>query len=223
MGVGRDTLASGKNSVRVTTLRVRFSRLHHGLRQILVCNAVFLRGQPCPLPYLIAVLPQVAVRRETAMWRVFWVPQDAVRAGVRRRVLAGWDDLPGREDAAGVQAGDPIFLSPDYRVDPLLGLYVQSATFRKYTAETRRNYATDIALLLTFLWGRGRAWTDAAERDLEDYEHWRRFVFSAIQGAFSILVMLRGAAVRGWPWRADRRAGGGTSRSARSPASPPLS
>ena len=109
------------------------------------------------------------------MWRVFWVPQDAVRAGVRRRVLAGWDDLPGREGAAGVQAGDPIFLSPGYGVDPLLGLYVQSAAFRKYTAETKRNYATDIALLLTFLWGRGHAWTDAAERDLEDYEHWRRF------------------------------------------------
>jgi hypothetical protein len=126
-------------------------------------------------PYLIVVLPQVAVRREAAMWRVFWVPQDAVRAGVRRRVLAGWDDLPGREDAAGVQAGDPIFLSPDYGVDSLLGLYVQSAAFRKYTAETKRNYATDIALLLTFLWGRGRAWTDIAERDLEDYEHWRRF------------------------------------------------
>jgi site-specific recombinase XerD len=41
--------------------------------------------------------------------------------------------------------------------------------------ETRRNYATDIALLLTFLWGRGRSWADAVERDLEDYEHWRRF------------------------------------------------
>jgi len=109
------------------------------------------------------------------MWRVFWVPQDAVRAGVRRRVLAGWDDLPRREDAAGVRAGDAIFLSPNYGVDPLLGLYVQSAMFRKYTAETKRNYATDIALLLTFLWGRGRAWTDAVERDLEDYEHWRRF------------------------------------------------
>ena len=49
------------------------------------------------------------------------------------------------------------------------------ARFRRYTAETRRNYATDIALLLTFLWGRGKAWTDAVERDLEDYEHWRRF------------------------------------------------
>ena len=36
------------------------------------------------------------------MWRVFWVPQDAVRSGVRRRVLAGWEDLPAREDEAGV-------------------------------------------------------------------------------------------------------------------------
>jgi len=109
------------------------------------------------------------------MWRVFWVPRDAVRTGVRRRVLAGWEDLPAREDQAGIKAGDPIFLSPDYRVDPLLGLYVQSARFRGYTAETRRNYATDIALLLAFLWSRGKGWADAAERDLEDYGHWRRF------------------------------------------------
>jgi len=60
-------------------------------------------------------------------------------------------------------------------VDPLLGLYVQSARLRGYTAETRRNYATDIALLLAFLWSRGKGWADAAERDLEDYGHWRRF------------------------------------------------
>jgi site-specific recombinase XerD len=110
-----------------------------------------------------------------AVWRVFWVPQDAVRSGVRRRVLAGWEDLPAREDEAGVRAGDPVFLSPDHRVDPLLSLYAQSARFRRYTTETRRNYATDIALLLTFLWGRAKAWTEAAQRDLEDYEHWRRF------------------------------------------------
>ena len=85
------------------------------------------------------------------VWRVFWVPQDAVRAGVRKRVLAGWEDLRSREDACGVRAGDAIFLSPDHRVDPLLSQYVQSAVSRRYTAETRRNYATDIALLLTFL------------------------------------------------------------------------
>ena len=90
------------------------------------------------------------------MWRVFWVPLDAVRAGVRRRVLAGWEDLAGTRGPDWDQGGDPIFLSPDYRVDPLLSLYVQSAGFRSYTAETRRNYVTDIALLLTFLWGRGQ-------------------------------------------------------------------
>jgi Phage integrase, N-terminal SAM-like domain len=110
-----------------------------------------------------------------AMWRVFWVPLDVVRAGVRWRVLAGWEDLPAREDRTGIKAGDPIFLSPDYRVDPLLSLYVHSSGFRSYTSETRRNYVTDIALVLTFLWGRGTSWTDAAEHDLEDYERWRRF------------------------------------------------
>lgn len=109
-----------------------------------------------------------------AMWRVFWVPQDA-RSGVRRQLLAGWEDLPAREDETGVRAGDPIFLSPDHRVDPLLSFYGQSSRFRRYTAETRRNYSTDIVLFLTFLWGRGKGWTEAAQRDLEDYEHWRRF------------------------------------------------
>jgi hypothetical protein len=108
-------------------------------------------------------------------WRVFWVPRDAVRGGVRRRLLAGWEDLPVREDQVGVRAGDPLFLSPDYRVDWLLSLYGQSTKFRRYTAETRRNYATDIGLFLTFLWGRGRGWAEATPRDLEDYEHWRRF------------------------------------------------
>jgi hypothetical protein len=41
------------------------------------------------------------------------------------------------------------------RNPPGHGLYVQSPVFRRYTAETRRNYVTDIALLLTFLWGPG--------------------------------------------------------------------
>jgi hypothetical protein len=98
------------------------------------------------------------------VWRVFWVPRDAVRTGIKRRVLAGWEDLPAREDAAGIRAGDPIFLSPGYRVDPLLCLYAQWPGFRKLTSETRRNYATDIGLLLTFLWARGKAWTDAVHR-----------------------------------------------------------
>src|SRR5262249_19282351 len=109
------------------------------------------------------------------MWRVFWVPQDAVRTGIRPRVLAGGENLPARGEEAGGEAGDPILLSPGHQGDPLLSLYFQSAEFRRYRAETRRNYTRDIALLLTFLWGRDKAWTDAGQRDLEDYEHWRRF------------------------------------------------
>jgi hypothetical protein len=109
-----------------------------------------------------------------ADWRVFWMPRDAVRSGVRRSVLAGWEDLPAREREVGVRAGDPIFLSPDYRVDMGLCSYGRSKDFRDCTPETRRNYATDIRLLLNFLWGRGLGWTEARERDLEDFEHWRR-------------------------------------------------
>jgi hypothetical protein len=47
--------------------------------------------------------------------------------------------------------------------------------FRRYTTETRRNYATDVGLLLRFFSSRGRDWRYATPRDLEDYEHWRRF------------------------------------------------
>jgi hypothetical protein len=89
-----------------------------------------------------------------------------VGSGVRRAVLDGWGDLQEREAAAGVRVGDPIYLSPDHRVDPLLGAYVRSGRFRRYTAETKRNYATDIALLSTVLWRRGRGWTEARSRDL---------------------------------------------------------
>ncbi|BEL13006.1 site-specific integrase [Actinoplanes sichuanensis] len=110
-----------------------------------------------------------------AGWRVFWVPEDDGRVVVRKRAVGGLADLAVREAQVGIVAGDPIFLSPEYRVDPVLGLYGRSRRFRGYTAETRRNYATDIGLLLTFLSGRDRVWTAATQRDIEDYEHWRRF------------------------------------------------
>lgn len=106
-------------------------------------------------------------------WKVFWVPEAHDCTGVRPKLLAGWDDLGSREAASGIRPGDPIFLSPDYEVDPVLSLYVQSRAFRFYETETKRNYATDIALLLTFLWGRGKVWLRAEGRDLNDYEFWR--------------------------------------------------
>lgn len=142
-----------------------------------------------------------------ASWRVFWVPQGAMRGGLRQRVLAGWEDLTAREAEVGVQAGDPIFLSPDHRVDPVLALYGQSARFRRYTAETRRNYATDICLLLMFLTGRGRVWTHAVARDLEDYEHWRRFAESnpnRVSGAKWDRELAAFASLYGWAVKEDR-------------------
>jgi len=94
---------------------------------------------------------------------------------VRTAVLPGWESLGAREEMVGIRAGDPIFLSPDYRVDAELSRYVQSNRFRAFTAETKRNYAGDIAMLVTALSARGKHWVEATARDLEDYEHWRRF------------------------------------------------
>jgi integrase len=108
-------------------------------------------------------------------WRVFWVPRGADSGGVRTGLLEGWHELVVRESELGIAAGDPIFLAPDHRVDPVLGAFGRSSAFRRYTAETKRNYAADIGLLLTFLWSRGRSWHQARARDLEDFEHWRRF------------------------------------------------
>lgn len=110
-----------------------------------------------------------------ANWRVFWVPEDDGCVVLSAEAVGGIRDVLAKEAGIGVLAGDPIFLSPDHQVDPVLGLYGQSRRFRGYTAETRRNYATDIGLLLTFLSGRDRVWTTATQRDIEDYEHWRRF------------------------------------------------
>ncbi|MET9086426.1 integrase [Streptomyces sp. NPDC004237] len=140
-------------------------------------------------------------------WRVFWVPSDRLRGGLRSSVLEGWEDLAVRETAVGVQAGDPIFLAPDFRVDPLLGLYGQSPKFRGYEPETKRNYTTDIALLLTHLWTRGKSWVETEPRDLEDYENWRRFAPenpSPISGAkwdrelAAFLGLFKWAVRQGW-------------------------
>lgn len=111
-------------------------------------------------------------------WRVFWVPQDHDSERICVPAAGRWEYLADQEAEAGIRGGDPIFLSPDHRVDPVLGLYGRSRPFRRYTAETKRNYATDLALLLTFLWNRGLAWAQARPRDLEDFEDWRRFAES---------------------------------------------
>lgn len=75
-------------------------------------------------------------------WRVFWVPDAATRSGAPSQVMDDWEGFARREESARVRPGDPIFLSPEYRVDPLLTRYVQSRSFGRHTRETRRNYAS---------------------------------------------------------------------------------
>lgn len=97
-------------------------------------------------------------------WRVFWVGRDwLARSGSPGVEWADW----------GMQVGDAVFVGPDYRIDPLLCRFGQSSVFRGYEQETRRNYATDISLLLEFLSGRERHWMDAREKDLNDFRSWR--------------------------------------------------
>lgn len=97
-------------------------------------------------------------------WRVFWV---------KPSWLCPLTAAEGTWPAAGLAEGGAVFVGPDHRIDPLLCRFGQSSRFRGFEVETRRNYATDICLLLAFLSARGRYWTQARERDLEDFRSWR--------------------------------------------------
>lgn len=94
-------------------------------------------------------------------------------AGDRVPVLAGWKDLGEREDRVGIHPGDPILLSPDYRIDEALGRYLCRSSFARLAHEAKRNYTDDYCLFFDFLWGRGKTWRDATADDLWDYEDWR--------------------------------------------------
>jgi site-specific recombinase XerD len=106
-------------------------------------------------------------------WRTFWVPEERRVVGDRVPVLAGWEDLAAREDRVGVHAGDPILLSPDYRIDEVLSRYLCRSSFARLAPETKRNYTDDYCLFFDFLWGRGRWWNEASSDDLWDFEDWR--------------------------------------------------
>ncbi|KDN82806.1 site-specific integrase [Kitasatospora cheerisanensis] len=76
-------------------------------------------------------------------------------------------------DRIGLRPGDPVFLRPDFQVDPDLLKFVLSPAFRGLERSTRGDYATDIRLLLDWLWDRGVAWWQASEADLTAYREWR--------------------------------------------------
>ncbi|MFF1691246.1 MULTISPECIES: site-specific integrase [unclassified Streptomyces] len=87
--------------------------------------------------------------------------------------LAGWEDLAEREERVGIHPGDPILLSPDYRIDDVLSRYLCRSSFARLAPETKRNYADDYCLFFDFLCGRGKTWREATADDLWDCEDWR--------------------------------------------------
>lgn len=108
-----------------------------------------------------------------AGWRTFWVPRDRRVVGDRVGVLAGWEDLAVREDRVGIHPGDPILLSPDYRIDAVLSTYLCRSSFVRLARETKRNYTDDYCVFFDFLWARGKGWSEASADDLWDFEDWR--------------------------------------------------
>ncbi|BBB00769.1 hypothetical protein RVR_7903 [Actinacidiphila reveromycinica] len=102
-----------------------------------------------------------------------WVPDPDRWGALPVEGFLGVRDLPAEVARIGLRPGDPVFVSPDGTVDPDLLDFVRSGQFRSQERETKRNYGTDIRLLLTFLSARGVPWRRASRQDLVDYRDWR--------------------------------------------------
>ncbi|MFE2728934.1 integrase [Kitasatospora sp. NPDC059327] len=106
-------------------------------------------------------------------WRVVWVPDPERWGRLPEDGVLGVQNLPMAVAELGLKPGDPVFVSPDFSVDVDLLDLVRSKEFRGLERETKRNYATDIRLLLNFLSSRRVWWRRASEQDLADYRDWR--------------------------------------------------
>ncbi|MBV1949745.1 site-specific integrase [Streptomyces sp. BV129] len=106
-------------------------------------------------------------------WYVVWVPDPGQWGSLPSEGVLGVQDLSAEVARIGLRPGDPVFVAPDGTVDRDLLDFVRSVEFRDLERETKRNYATDIRPLLTFLSSRGVLWRQATRQDLADYRHWR--------------------------------------------------
>ncbi|MGW7347894.1 site-specific integrase [Streptomyces sp. NPDC054854] len=106
-------------------------------------------------------------------WQVVWVPDPDRWGALPMEGVLGVQDLPTAVARIGLRPGDPVFVAPDGTVDPELLEFVLSGPFRYLERETKRNYATDIRPLLSFLSSRGVQWRRASRSDLADYRDWR--------------------------------------------------
>lgn len=108
------------------------------------------------------------------LWTVHWVSGALTIPVGRHPVLDKWRDLVGREDAYGMQPGDPFMVDPDYRVDARLTRFLGRSSFAHLAKSTKQSYTTDYRVFFNFLWRRGKNWDAVTADDLLDFEDWRR-------------------------------------------------
>ncbi|WP_327153668.1 hypothetical protein [Streptomyces tubercidicus] len=106
-------------------------------------------------------------------WWLVFVPDPERWGPLPKEGVLGVRDLPAALDAVGLRPGDPVFVRPDFVVDAELLQFTLSPDFRNLERESRRNYAIDIRLLLSWLWRRGVPWQAATIADLRAYKEFR--------------------------------------------------
>jgi len=107
-------------------------------------------------------------------WSLYWAARARPVPCRLVPALAGWADVDQRESAADIEAGQPILIDPEYRLDPVLARFLGRSRFAWLAEGTRQAYAKDYRLFFSFLWQRGRYWHEADPDDLLDWEAWRR-------------------------------------------------
>ncbi|MQS36815.1 site-specific integrase, partial [Streptomyces katsurahamanus] len=106
-------------------------------------------------------------------WQVVQVPDVGQWGRLPAEGVLGVRDLPESVARIGLKAGDPVFVRPGGMVDVDLLDFVRSIEFRNLERESKRNYSTDIRLLLDFLSSRDIEWHRATRQDLDDFRDWR--------------------------------------------------
>ncbi|MFJ1740037.1 integrase [Streptomyces microflavus] len=106
-------------------------------------------------------------------WQVVRVPDPGRWGTLPAEGVLGVQDLPKAVARIGLKPGDPVFVRPDGMVDAGLLNFVLSHTFRNLERESKRNYSTDMRLLLDFLSSRDVEWRQATQQDLDDFRDWR--------------------------------------------------
>ncbi|MER7962808.1 integrase [Streptomyces ardesiacus] len=110
---------------------------------------------------------------QLSTWQVVRVPDPGRWGTLPTEGVLGVQDLPAAVARIGLEPGDPVFVRPDGLVDPDLLEFVKSSIFGRLERESKRNYSTDIRLLLEFLSSRGVEWREATQQDLDDFRNWR--------------------------------------------------